>query len=166
MRGCKLLAFSALALVSATSLSMADGRANPFAKPPTEAERKAAEEERIREIVIDMTPVVERTVMRQVQRTLSDSEARTKRRTDEVGATLEAVQSSIEEIKKNGVAVAKVDGDGTAPEAEAPEETNNSKLPEGATFISCINGKALYRASDKLITLEASEAPADSGCAG
>lgn len=152
--------------VSATSLSAADGRENPFAKPPTEAERQAAEDERIRGIVTSMTPQIERTVMRQVQRTLSDSEARTKRRTDEVGATLEAIQASIEEIKKNGVAVAKVDGGETASGTEAPEKTDNSKLPEGATFISCINGKALYRASDKLITLEASEAPADSGCAG
>lgn len=165
MRGCKLLAFSALAVIAATTHSVAEGRDNPFKRPPTEAERQAARDARTREIVTDMIPAIERVVMRQVERKVSESEVRNKRRTDEINATLRSIQSSIDEIKENGVAVASTPGTGGTEQTET-SESPKSKIPEGATFISCVNGKALYRASDTLITIDASEAPASSGCAG
>lgn len=119
--------------------ALAQERTNPFAKPPTSAEEQARQDERTRNIIREMQPEVKAGIMQDVKASQSALEIDLRRRIDTVSAAAAA--------PRNDKPV--IGGDAPIAETKKPEENAPEKVPEGATFISCVNGKALYRAKDK-----------------
>jgi hypothetical protein len=134
-----LLALSALQGGSA----LAQDRPNPFVKPPTAAEEQARQDERTRNIIREMQPEIKAGIMQDVKASQSALEIDLRRRIDTVAAAAAAAPRA----EKPAIAGDAPIADTKKPDAKAAPE----KLPEGAVFISCVNGKALYRAKDKSI---------------
>lgn len=131
-----LIALSALQGVVAT----AQERVNPFVKPPTAAEEQARQDERSRNIIREMQPELKAGIMQDVKASQSALEIDLRRRID----TVAAVAASAPKIDKPVIA-----GDAPIGEKKPDEKATPEKVPEGSVFISCVNGKALYRATDK-----------------
>lgn len=132
-----LIALSALQ----GGVAAAQERVNPFAKPPTVAEEQARQDERTRNIIREMQPEVKAGIMQDVKASQSALEIDLRRRID----TVAAVAASAPKIDKPVIA-----GDAPIGETKKPDENATpEKVPEGSIFISCVNGKALYRATDK-----------------
>jgi hypothetical protein len=123
--------------------ALAQERVNPFAKPPTAAEEQARQDERTRNIIREMQPELKAGVMQDVKASQSALEIDLRRRID----TVAAVAASAPKAEKPTIAGDAPIGDNKKPEEKSAPE----KIPEGSTFISCVNGKALYRATDKSI---------------
>lgn len=131
-----LMALSALHGGSA----LAQERANPFVKPLTAAEEQARQDERTRNIIREMQPEIKAGIIQDVKASQSAMEIDLRRRIDTVAAAAAAPR-----VEKPVIA-----GDAPIAETKKPEEKAAAeKLPEGASFLSCVNGKALYRAKDK-----------------
>lgn len=121
--------------------AVAQDRPNPFVKPPTAAEEQARQDERSRNIVREMQPEIKAGIMQDVRVSQSALEIDLRRRIDTVAAAAAAAPK----VEKPVIA-----GDAPIVENKKPDENAApGKLPEGATFLSCVNGKALYRAKDK-----------------
>jgi hypothetical protein len=130
-----LVALSALQGAAA----VAQERGNPFVKPPTSAEEQARQDERTRNIIREMQPELKAGIMQDVKASQSALEIDLRRRID----TVAAVAANAPKAEKSGIA-----GDAPIADVKKPEAAPE-KVPEGAVFISCVNGKALYRATDK-----------------
>jgi len=145
-----LAAVTALAAASALLLSepsLAEGRDNPFAPPSTKAEEQARQEERVRQIIREMVPEVESRVMRNVAQTQAESEVRLRRRLDEISTRVpDAGQAGQAAPGAPGASAPRGAPGGQPTPPPAP-----TTLPEGAKFISCVNGKALYRDKDNAL---------------
>lgn len=120
--------------------ALAQERTNPFAKPPTSAEEQARQDERTRNIIREMQPEVKAGIMQDVKASQSALEIDLRRRIDTVSAAAAAAPRTDKPV---------IAGDAPIAGTKKPEENAPEKVPEGATFISCVNGKALYRAKDK-----------------
>lgn len=131
-----LMALSALHGTAAT----AQERVNPFVKPPTAAEEQARQDERSRNIIREMQPELKAGIMQDVKASQSALEIDLRRRID----TVAAVAASAPKNDKPIIA-----GDAPIGEKKPDEKAAPEKVPEGSVFISCVNGKALYRATDK-----------------
>ncbi|NTF17580.1 hypothetical protein G6L37_04155 [Agrobacterium rubi] len=130
-----LLALSALHGVPA----FAQDRPNPFVKPPTAAEEQARQDERTRNIIREMQPEIKAGIMQDVKASQAALEIDLRRRIDTVAAAAAAPR-----VEKPIIA-----GDAPIADTKKPEEkAAPEKLPEGAKFLSCVNGKAFYRAKD------------------
>lgn len=122
-------------------VALAQERVNPFVKPPTAAEEQARQDERTRNIIREMQPELKAGIMQDVKASQSALEIDLRRRVDAVAA----IADGAPKVEKPVIA-----GDAPISEAGKPEEKAAAeKIPEGAVFISCVNGKALYRATDK-----------------
>lgn len=122
-------------------MAMAQDRPNPFVRPPTAAEEQARQDERTRNIVREMQPELKAGIMQDVKASQSALEIDLRRRIDTVAAAAAAAPKNDRPMIAGDAPIA------DAAKTEAKPATE--KLPEGATFISCVNGKALYRAQDK-----------------
>jgi predicted LPLAT superfamily acyltransferase len=124
-------------------VAVAQERVNPFVKPPTAAEEQARQDERTRNIIREMQPELKAGIMQDVKASQSALEIDLRRRID----TVAAVAASAPKADKSVIAGDAPISDNKKQEAKAAP----AKVPEGAVFISCVNGKALYRAIDKTI---------------
>lgn len=132
-----LLALSALQ----GGTALAQDRPNPFVKPPTAAEEQARQDERSRNIIREMQPEIKAGIMQDVKASQSALEIDLRRRIDTVAAAAAAAPKAEKPV---------ITGDAPIAETKKSEEkAAPEKLPEGASFLSCVNGKALYRAKDK-----------------
>ena len=114
-----------------------DERSNPFAPPPSAAEEQARQDERMRNIVWQLQPELKSMVMQDVTASQAALEIKMRRRIDTAIAN-----ASVQAPAAGGTGLL-----GSIASAAAPEP----KVPEGATFISCVNGKALYRDKDNTL---------------
>lgn len=129
-----LAALSALSSLPA----MAQERVNPFVRPPTAAEEQARQDERTRNIIREMQPEIKAGVMQDVKATQATLEIGIRRRIDALAETAPKAEKNV------------IPGDNPIIDAKTTEDkTAVVKVPEGAEFISCVNGKALYRDKDK-----------------
>lgn len=139
MRGHLTKTIGMLALVAlASHPSLAQERTNPFVKPPTAAEEQARQDERTRNIIREMQPEIKAGIMQDVKAADASLEINLRRRID-----------ALAEARPAPVPSATIGGDAPITEKKAEEKTAPVKIPEGAEFISCVNGKALYRDKDK-----------------
>ena len=126
------LALAAVAAFAAVVPASSESRDNPFVPPPSEQELQARMDERMRNIILEVQPEIRANIMQDVHAAQATLEIRLRRRIDE------AVRTAAPPVPVAASQPSLIDG---IVEAVTPE----SKVPEGATFISCVNGKALYR---------------------
>jgi len=116
------------------------GRDNPFAAPPTSLEEQMRQEDRIRQIIRDMIPEIERKLMEKVTSAQVAAEVRLRKRIDEVA---------------NGQGAKPGTGRPGGPSKPGQPSTARNGADgneaDGAKFISCVNGKALYRDKDNAL---------------
>ena len=117
-------------------------RPNPFTPPPSADEEQARQDERMRNIVWQLQPEIKSMIMQDVTASQAALEIKIRRRID--SAIAEASLKAPEPAA--GAAAPGVLG--TIAAAANPEA---NKVPEGAKFISCVNGKALYRDKDNTL---------------
>lgn len=149
--GSWLLTISILLAPQFASGAHSAGRENPFNPPTSEEQERAKQDERIRQVLIDATPEIEAKLMQSVASSLAAVEVRIKRRIDEISvnkpadAGLSGIPSRAMPGNAGGPAsVANVkDGKGGVKTADNEREI--------AKFISCVNGKALYRDKDNTL---------------
>lgn len=151
------------AVVLAATLSSVPGsaqeRENPFVPPPSEDERRALEDERIKNIVLEMQPQIKSMIMQEVMSAQSALEIKLRRRIDEATASPGGIAAAGTQSGPNG-------GQGSAPLPGVPAPGSQT-IPEGSTFISCVNGKALYRDADNtLFQVTGNGVPGSDRCAG
>lgn len=115
----------------------AEGRTNPFVPPLSAAQEQARQDERMRNIVWQLQPEIKSMIMQDVTASQAALEIKMRRRIDT------AVASAAPAAAAGGTPG--ILGGLAAAAAPAP------KVPDGATFISCINGKALYRDKDSTL---------------
>ncbi len=137
-----ILAFAAMLHAGATFAQEADTRPNPFKAPPSEQERQLVQDERTRNIVRGMQGEIVDKVSAKFDRKIDTMEDTLKRRIDDAVKAAAIPQPG---AAQGTVAGAKGIGTGTETGAE------KSAVPEGATFISCVNKKALYRDKDNAL---------------
>jgi hypothetical protein len=110
-------------------------RGNPFVAPPTWAEEQARLDERTRIIFRELEPELKNDIMKRVNESQATLEIKLRKRIDLVAQNI---------------------GTATAPAAngqnkKTEEEVKASSIPEGSTFISCVNKEALYRDSNDIL---------------
>lgn len=123
----------AIVLAALGAPALAEERSNPFVKPPTAAEEQARQDERTRNIVREMQPEIKSALMQDVKASQSALEIDLRRRIDAVAASAAKPDNSV------------IAGD--APITDQKKTAGKSgavTIPEGAQFISCVNGQALY----------------------
>lgn len=116
-------------------------RANPFTPPPSAAEEQARQDERTRNIVWQLQPEIKSMIMQDVTASQAALEIKIRRRID----------TAIEEAVKAAPASAAAGSPGLLGTLASATAPNPNKVPEGAKFISCVNGKALYRDKDNTL---------------
>ena len=110
-----------------------DYRVDPFQPNPTPAEDAlVAERARIRNVLREMIPEIRSLLAR-------DLDVAKKEVLEESRRTI------IEAIKADPTLIPRGPAAAAPPGAGAGPAANPNKLPEGAKFLACINGKALYR---------------------
>lgn len=141
MRTGTLAATVAATLLATAALAqeIKDERANPFVAPPSAAEEQARQDERMRNIVWQLQPELKSLIMQDVTASQAALEIKMRRRIDT------AIEQATEQWAASGAGAGVLGSDAAAA---APAE---AKVPEGATFISCVNGKALYRDKDNTL---------------
>lgn len=136
----------AAALIAATVLQTGSAvaqemdRGNPFVAPPSWAEEQARLDERTRIIFRELEPELKNDMMMRVNESQAALEIKLRKRIDLVAESI----SNATATSSNGQST---DTQGNKPE----EEIKASSIPEGATFISCINKEALYRDSNDIL---------------
>lgn len=146
--GSLLFAVSILLAPQFASVAFADGRENPFTPPTSAEQEQARQDERIRRVLIESSSDIEAKVMQSVSSSIAAAEIRMKRRLDEV-----AVQKPAEnalpvpgkDAPKNG------SGSGTVASPKGKDGKKDADDKNTAKFISCVNGKALYRDKDNTL---------------
>jgi hypothetical protein len=111
-------------------------RGNPFTAPPNWSEEQARMDERMRIVFRQLEPEVKEDIMKRVNESQAALEIKMRKRIDLV-------------IQNIGTAPAGPGGTPGQPAQAA--DTKKSAVTDGSSFISCVNGKALYR--DKNNTL-------------
>lgn len=140
MRGHFIKTLGMLALVACGSHpSLAQERSNPFVKPPTAAEEQARLDERTRNIIREMQPEIKAGIMQDVKAADASLEINLRRRVDALAEARPMPSSTA------------ISGDAPISTKKPDENAAPVKVPEGAEFISCVNGKALYRDKDKTL---------------
>lgn len=160
------LAFSAAALL-VTGAAWAqekpdDRRENPFVPPPTEAEEQARMDERMRNIVWQLQPEIKSLIMQDVTAAQASLEIKMRRRIDtEIQKAMEGLKAAPSvEGSAEGILGGLVAAGAGAAAGDTPT------VPEGAKFISCVNGKALYRDKDNtLFQVAGNGVPGSDRCA-
>ncbi|BCB22228.1 hypothetical protein OCUBac02_51220 (plasmid) [Bosea sp. ANAM02] len=111
-----------------------DARQNPFLPVNTaEEDRRIADRERMKGIVRDLFPEL---------RSMLQGDFNTLRgQVDDAKRGLEDTKKQISDLAAKN---AQLPAQGT-PQPATPATPKGPKLPEGAKFIGCVNGKALYR---------------------
>lgn len=129
---------SALSVVVGAHYANAQERVNPFVAPPTEAEEQARQDERMRNIVWELQPELKSLIMQDVAAAQASLEIKMRRRID---LAIKEVSSDIaRQVPAPSSTAGGEEGSTSSPVA--------SNIPENSKFISCVNGKALYRDSD------------------
>lgn len=135
-----------LGIISAATLMVglhdvyAQDRSNPFVAPPTEAEEQARQDERMRKIVWELQPELKSLIMLDVNSSQASLEIKMRRRIDA------AIKEVSADIAKQ---VPALTAGGENNPADSSPVANN--IPENSKFISCVNGKALYRDSNNTL---------------
>ena len=130
---------SALTLIMAgTTCAMAQERVNPFIAPTTEAEEQARQDERMRNIVWELQPELKSLIMQDVAAAQTSLEIKMRRRID-----LAIKEVSADVARQVPAPTSSAGGDDGSEKSPVA-----SNIPENSKFISCVNGKALYRDSD------------------
>jgi hypothetical protein len=157
MRGHLTKTIGMLALLASVSHpSLAQERTNPFVKPPTAAEEQARQDERTRNIIREMQPEIKAGIMQDVKAADASLEINLRRRID-----------TLAEAKPAAAPVAAISGDAPIADKKPDEKAAPVKIPEGSEFISCVNGKALYRDKDKtLFQVQGDGVKGSDRCAG
>lgn len=111
-----------------------DARQNPFLPANTaEEDRRIADRERMKGIVRDLFPEL-RSMLQGDFNTLRGQVDDAKRSVDDAKKQISDLAA------KNAQLPAP-----SAPQPNSPSTPKGPKLPDGAKFIGCVNGKALYR---------------------
>lgn len=137
-----------LAVLAALQIGVAhaqevDIRPNPFKAPPSEQERQLVQDERTRNIVRNMQGEIVDKVSAKFERKIDQIEDTLKRRVDD------AVRTAA--IPQPGAAAGAIGGAAGIGKGTETGGAEKSAVPEGATFISCVNKKALYRDKDNVL---------------
>jgi hypothetical protein len=137
------MAIAAILVAGSALAQEADFRPNPFRQPPSEQEKQLIQDERTRNIVRGMQSEIVDKVAIKFERKIDTMEQSLKQKVDE------AVKSATSGMATTAVKA----GDPNIKETEATK----SLVPEGATFVACINKKALYRDKDNSLIQDASD---------
>jgi hypothetical protein len=108
-------------------------RGNPFVAPAAVAEEQARQDERTRIIFRELEPEVKNDIMRRVNESQASLEIKLRKRIDLVTQNLGA------------------SGQAKGADGKPVDEVKKSPVPEGATFVSCVNGLALYRDKNNVL---------------
>jgi|HigsolmetaGSP11D_1036233.scaffolds.fasta_scaffold00947_17 hypothetical protein len=154
----RLKAFMAVAVMLPLSLAgqaAAQERLNPFAPPTAAEEEQARQDERFRRLFREMSAEIEARVMQSVSSAQAAAEVRLRRQIEEIR------QSQGDPIP--GVVTVQTASRGQ----QGKGQPGGSADPlEGAKFISCVNGKALYRDKDNaLFQVSGNGLPGSDRCA-
>lgn len=148
---------SAFSLMMMVQSGMAQDRTNPFTPPTSEQEKQALMDERVRNIVWELQPDLKALIMQDVHAAQASMEMKMRR----------YVASSIDDLDR-GVnqqsPTLNVAGGGDGESADGVV-VDNSVL-ENSTFISCVNGKALYRDSKNTLFQVANSGNGNQPCGG
>ncbi len=137
------MAFAFLALIGETHAYSDDTRPNPFKAPPSAQEQQLIQDERTRNVVRGIQgEIVDRVAVR-FERKVDTMEQNLKQKVDE------AIKSAKLETA-SGAATNNSSDPNTKTAA-------NSSVPQGATFIACVNKKALYRDKENSLFQDSSE---------
>lgn len=137
-----ILAAAAILHGGAIYAQETDTRPNPFKAPPSEQERQLVQDERTRNMVREMQGEIVEKVSAKFERKIDTIEDTLKRRVDDAIKSASIPQAGTKQGTVGGA-----QGIGTGTEKEA----GKTVVPEGATFISCVNKKALYRDKDNVL---------------
>lgn len=116
-------------------------RGNPFEAPPAWSEEEKLLEERIRVIFRQMEPGMRNDVLKQVREADAALELKLRRRIDLLAQ--EAATAARSGAPEGGGAKANNEGEAGSAQAVA--------VPEGATFVACVNKGAIYRDSKNIL---------------
>lgn len=131
-------------------------RSNPFVAPPSADEERARQDERMRNIVWQLQPELKSMIMQDVTASQAALEIKIRRRID----------TAIADAALQAPAPAAGSSPGLLGNLAAAAGAEPSKVPEGAKFISCVNGKALYRDKDNsLFQVAGDGVPGSDRCA-
>nr|WP_250808044.1 hypothetical protein [Neorhizobium tomejilense] len=111
-------------------------RGNPFVAPPAWAEEQARLDERTRIIFRELEPELKNDIMKRVNESQATLEIKLRKRIDLVAATINSATASAPANQQGGTA---------GQNKQTGEDAKKSSVPEGSTFISCVNKEALYR---------------------
>jgi gamma-glutamyl:cysteine ligase YbdK (ATP-grasp superfamily) len=136
-----ILAVAAMLHAGAAFAQQADTRPNPFKAPPSEQERQLVQDERTRNVVRGMQGEIVDKVSAKFERKIDSIEDTLKRRIDDAVKTAAIPQPGTQSTVEGAQGI----GSDTNTGAE------KSVVPDGATFISCVNKKALYRDKDNAL---------------
>jgi hypothetical protein len=124
---------------------------DPFSTPPIQETIQAADRDRVARITRDLVDArlveLELRIIRELESRLG---AQTDRRLGEtrdqvnqdIDARISAIGSAINALREEIPALIREEMAVTAPETEA-----GAGLPDGAAFVACVDGRALYRDS-------------------
>lgn len=137
----------ATALISASAAGAQDSRENPFLPNSTpEEERLIAERERMRQIVREMMPEVRSMLAPAFEEQRQQIDEMIRTGVSEAVRTDPELLRAFEEMRTRSPMATPVSADG-AVEGDAQAQSGAARLPEGARFHACVNGKAMYRDS-------------------
>lgn len=137
---------------SATASMAAEGRDNPFTVPPTKAEEQARQDDRTRRIVRELSTEIQAKVMQEVQAAQALSEADMKRRIDEAAAKFAATPAATAPTPQGAPTTPVANGAPVQGQKGGQQNTKpGDAAGDGSKFISCVNGKALYRDKDNTL---------------
>jgi hypothetical protein len=115
-------------------------RGNPFVAPPSWAEEQARLDERTRIIFRELEPELKNDIMKRVNESQATLEIKLRKRIDLVAQNIgTAAAPAANGQNANG------------QNKKSEEEVKASSIPEGSTFISCVNKEALYRDSNDIL---------------
>ncbi|MGH0003686.1 hypothetical protein ACQU0X_26715 [Pseudovibrio ascidiaceicola] len=145
-----------LLLLTPATAASAQERDNPFVRPSTELEQRAARDQRIRDIIKEQTPAIQKVVMRSVARDDAKIQVEMRKHAEAVEQKISILKAAIGKLE-SGIEEAKVQ-EATQKEEKETAKAVQTNLLEGSTFVSCVNGSAIY--ADKggnLFQVEAAE---------
>lgn len=147
-----------LATFAGMNTATADERDNPFVPPTPAEEQRAIEDERVRNLIIEMQPELKKLIMQEVAASQSTLEVKLRRRIERLAKDMSTQAPRAASVSS---------GDAATTSAGAGSAATASEIPEGSTFISCVNGKALYRDADNtLFQVLGNGIPGSDRCAG
>jgi hypothetical protein len=129
----------------------ADGRENPFTPPTSAEQEQARQDERIRRVLLESTADIEAKVMQGVSSSIAASEIRMKRRFDEISTQNPAGQQQAGGLPGVPTAPGGLPRNGGGPVVAGKDGKKPGDDKDAAKFISCVNGKALYRDKDNTL---------------